>query len=150
MPGTYSQLLLHIVFSTKGRVPWIAADVSERLYPYIGGIIRAEKGVLYDIGGVEDHVHIYLQWRPDASVSGLMRTVKARSSKWMHDTFPALRGLTWQEGYSVFSVSKSQEPAVKKYIAGQAEHHQKEDFKSELLRMLRAHGIEFDVKYVFD
>jgi putative transposase len=150
MPGTYSQLLLHVVFSTAGRTPWITPEVAERLYPYIGGIVRAEKGVLYDIGGVEDHVHMYLRWRPDGSVSDLMRTVKSRSSKWVHDTFPALRKFAWQEGYSVFSVSKSQEEAVKKYIAAQAEHHKKEDFKSELLRILRAHGVEFDEKYVFD
>ncbi|MBM3997880.1 MAG: IS200/IS605 family transposase, partial [Planctomycetes bacterium] len=138
MPGAYSQLLLHIVFSTKHRTPWITAEVAERLYPYIGGIIRAEKGVLYDIGGVEDHVHLYLRWRPDGSVSDLMRTVKARSSKWVHDTFVNLAAFAWQEGYGVFTVSKSQEDAVKKYIAGQAEHHRKEDFKSEFLRILRA------------
>jgi REP element-mobilizing transposase RayT len=150
MPGTYSQLLLHIVFSTKGRSPWITAEVAERLYPYIGGIVRAEKGVLFAIGGVEDHVHLYLRWRPDGSVSDLMRTVKARSSKWVHDTFPDLAGFAWQEGYSVFSVSKSQEEAVKTYIAGQAEHHAREGFESELLRTLRAHGVEFDEKYLFD
>lgn len=150
MPGTYSQLLLHVVFSTKHRKPWITADVAERLYPYIGGIVRAEKGVLYDIGGIEDHVHIYLRWRPDGSVSDLMRTVKARSSKWVHDAYPNLSAFAWQEGYSVFSVSKSQEGAVKKYIAGQADHHKKEDFTSELLRLLRAHGVEFEEKYVLD
>ena len=150
MPGTYSQILMHVVFSTKGRAPWISADVGERLYPYMGGIVKAEKGVLYDIGGVEDHVHMYLRWRPDGAVSDLMRTVKARSSKWVHDTFSALREFGWQEGYSVFSVSKSQEEAVKHYIAGQAEHHRKEDFKSELLKLLRAHGIEFDERYVFE
>jgi putative transposase len=76
MPGTYSQLLLHIVTSTKGRSPWISSAVAERLYPYIGGIVRAEKGVLYEIGGVEDHVHMYLRWRPDGRVSDLMRTVR--------------------------------------------------------------------------
>jgi REP element-mobilizing transposase RayT len=150
MPGTYSQLLLHIVFSTKGRAPWITPEVAERLYSYIGGIIRAEKGVLYDIGGVEDHVHLYLRWRTDGSVSDLMRTVKARSSKWIHETFSALRDFAWQEGYSVFTVSKSQEPAVKRYIARQAQHHKKDNFKVELLKLLRAHGIEFDEKYVFD
>lgn len=150
MSGTYSQLLLHVVFSTKGRTSWIAADIAERLYPYMGGIVRAEKGVLYDIGGVEDHVHIYLRWRPDATISDLMRDVKARSTKWVHDTFPKLSSFAWQEGYSVFSVSKSQEGAVKAYIAGQHEHHKKEDFKSELLRILRAHGVEFEEKYVFD
>ena len=79
-----------------------------------------------------------------------MRTVKSRSSKWMHEAFPELSAFAWQEGYSVFSVSKSQEDALKKYIQGQAAHHQKEDFKSELLRILRAHGVEFDEKYVFD
>jgi len=150
MPGTYSQLLLHVVFSTKGRIPWITGELSERLYPYIGGIFRAEKGVLYDIGGVEDHIHMYLRWRPDANISDLMRTVKARSSKWIHEAYPNIAAFAWQEGYSVFSVSESQEGAVKAYIAGQAEHHKKEDFKSELLRILRAHGVEFDEKYVFD
>jgi hypothetical protein len=75
MPGTYSQLLLHIVFSTKYRTRWITADVAERLYPYLGGIVRAEKGILFDVGGVEDHVHLYLRWRTDAAISDLMRTV---------------------------------------------------------------------------
>ena len=150
MPGTYSQVLLHVVFSTKLRQPWITPQVAERLCPYLGGIIRTEKGTLYDLGGVEDHVHMYLRWRPDASVSDLLRTVKAGSSKWVHETFPNLAPFAWQEGYSVFSVSKSQEQAVKMYIAGQAEHHKKEDFKSEFLRILRLHGIEFDERYVFD
>jgi len=79
-----------------------------------------------------------------------MRIVKAKSSKWVHDTFSDLGEFAWQEGYAAFSVSKSQEDAVKKYIAGQHEHHHREDFKSELLRMLRMHGVEFDEKYVFE
>ena len=150
MPGTYSQILLHVAFSTKQREPMIAPDVAARLYPYIGGLVRAEKGMLYDIGGVADHVHLYLRWRTDESISNLMRTVKARSSLWVHETFPALEAFAWQEGYGVFSVSKSQERAVKTYIAGQAAHHAKEDFRSEFLRLLRAHDIEFDERYVFD
>ena len=150
MPGTYSQILLHVVFSTKFRKPHISKDVAERLYPYMGGIVRAEKGVLLDIGGIEDHVHLYLRWRTDESISNLLRTVKARSSMWVHQTFAELSAFAWQEGYSVFSVSKSQEPAVKTYIGRQEQHHHKEDFKSELLRLLRAHEIEFDERYVFD
>lgn len=150
MPGTYSQILLYIVFSTKERAPWINAEVAQRLYSYIGGIVRGEHGVLIEIGGVEDHVHLYLRWRPDMCVSDLMRVVKSRSNRWIHDEFPALRPFAWQEGYSVFSVSKSQEDAVKRYIVGQEEHHKKEDFKSELLRILRVHGVEFDQRYVFD
>jgi putative transposase len=150
MPGTYSQILLHAVFSTKHRRPWITPDIADRLYDYMGGIIRAERGVLYARGGIADHVHLYFRWIPDASISDLMRTLKSRSSLWVHETFPALGAFAWQEGYSVFSVSKSQEPAVKRYIAGQARHHKKEDFKSELLRLLRLHEIEFDERYVFE
>ena len=150
MPGTYSQILLHVVFSTKHRKPWITLEVASRLYSYMGGIIRSEKGVLYSIGGIEDHVHLYLRWRPDATVSDLMRTVKARSSKWVHENFSTLDAFAWQEGYSVFSVSKSQEIVVKTYIAEQAEHHKKQDFPTELLRLLRAHDIDFEEKYVFE
>jgi REP element-mobilizing transposase RayT len=150
MPGTYSQILLHAVFSTKNRQQWITEDVANRLYPFIGGIVRAEKGVLYDIGGIANHIHMYLRWRPDQSVSDLMRTVKALSSKWVHETFASHKSFAWQEGYSVFSVSKSQEPGVRAYIANQASHHRRQDFRRELLELLRRHGIEFDEKYVFD
>jgi hypothetical protein len=88
---------------------------------------------------------------PDAEpVEDVMRTVKARSSKWVHDTFPPPGGFAWQERSSVFAVSKSQERAVKKYIAGQHGRHKREDFKSELIRLLRAHGVEFDERHVFD
>ena len=104
----------------------------------------------FRIGGIEDHVHLYLRWRPDGAISDLMRAVKSRSSKWIHETFPALGSFAWQEGYAVFSVSKSQEEGVKKYIADQHEHHRKEDFQMELLRMLQKHEIEFDERYVFD
>jgi REP element-mobilizing transposase RayT len=79
-----------------------------------------------------------------------MRTVKARSSLWVHQTRPALETFAWQEGYSVFSVSKSREEAVRAYIANQAEHHRQESFKSELLALLRRHGVEFDERYVFE
>jgi putative transposase len=76
--------------------------------------------------------------------------VKSRSSKWVHETYPKLTDFSWQEGYSVFSVSKSQEDGVKAYIAKQAEHHSHEHFKAEHLRLLRAHIVAFDERYVFD
>lgn len=150
MPGTYSQLLFHIVFSTKNREPLIFPEVAERLYPFIGGIIRAEDGALLAIGGIEDHVHLYLRWRTDAALADLMRTIKSRATKWIHENFEDLSEFSWQEGYAAFSVSKSQEAAVKNYIARQAEHHGREDFKTELLRMLKLHEVEFDEKYVFE
>lgn len=150
MPGTYSQLLLHAVFSTKRRVPWISDALAHSLYPYIGGIIRGQKGSLLEIGGVADHLHLLFRWRTDESISNLMRDVKAKSSLWIHQNHADLTDFCWQEGYSVFSVSKSQEEAVRQYILGQKAHHAREDFKSELIRFLDAHGIEYDARYDFE
>jgi len=150
MPGTYTQLLVHVVFSTRGRTPWITTPVAEKLHPYLGGIIRAEGGNPLAIGGVEDHVHLYLRWKPDGSLSDLMRTVKSRSSKWLHDTFPGLKDFAWQEGYGAFSVSKSRESAVITYIQNQPQHHQREDFRSELRAFLRRHLVDFEEKYLFE
>jgi REP-associated tyrosine transposase len=150
MPGMYSQLLLHIVFSTKNRQPWIRRSIADRLYSYIGGIVRQEGGALYEIGGIEDHLHLLVRWRTDAAVSDLMRVVKTNSSRWIHSTFADLTEFAWQEGYAAFSVSKSQEAAVKKHLAMQEEHHRREGFRSEFLRLLQAHGVEFDDRYVFD
>ena len=150
MPRTYSQILFHIVFSTKCRRAFITPEIQPRLYAYIGGIVRAEKGTLQAIGGMPDHVHMLLRWRADEALTTLMRTVKARSSLWVHQTYPESVTFAWQEGYGAFSVSKSIEPDLKDYIARQAEHHRKNDFKDELLGLLTAHGVEFDARYVFD
>jgi len=150
MPGTYSQILFHVVFSAKGRAGFIKPEIQSRLYDYIGGIVRAEKGTLYAIGGMPDHVHLLLRWRTDAAIADLMRTAKARSSLWVHQTFESLPTFAWQEGYAVFSVSKSAEADVTLYIENQAAHHKERDFKEELLALLRAHGVDFDERYVFD
>ncbi len=150
MPGTYSQILLHIVFSTKSRAAFIKPVLRTRLYTYIGGIVRSEKGTLHAIGGMPDHIHLLLRWRTDATLADLMRTVKARSSHWIHKTFPAFARFAWQEGYAAFSVSKSTEPDVKAYIKNQPKHHEKHDFKHELLALLSAHEVSFDPRYVFE
>jgi REP element-mobilizing transposase RayT len=125
-------------------MPWIGSDLEEPLYDYIGGIIRSQNGVLYAVGGVEDHVHLYLRWRTDSTISDLMQKVKAQSSKWIHCQYPSLQEFAWQSGYSVFSVSKSKENSLKRYIAFQKRHHAKTDFQTELLRFLRMHEVEFE------
>ena len=150
MAGTYSQLLLHVVFSTKGRANWLKTPLVDRLYAYIGGIVRTEGDCLYEIGGMPDHVHLYLRWQPKGDVSSLVRTIKARSSKWVHDAFPTLTEFSWQPGYSVFSVSKSQEPVLIQYIRRQAAHHHRDSFADELRKLLQAHGIDFEEKHLVD
>ena len=150
MPGTYHCLKLHVVFSTKNRQPLLTADVRDRVHTYLAAIIRGERGVALQIGGVNDHVHVLLGWRTDQSIATLLRLLKSNSSRWIHERIPTLQGFAWQEGYSVFSVSQSRVEAVRRYILGQAEHHRTRSFQDELLQLLGAHRVEFDPKYVFD
>jgi putative transposase len=150
MPSTFCNIILHIIFSTKHRHPWIADDLKGRLYRYIGGIVRGEGGKLLEIGGMEDHVHLLLSWRTDESVAELLRNLKSHSSLWIHQTFPHLRIFAWQEGYAVFSVSHSQASKVRAYIQKQLQHHRQRSFQEEFEEFLTAHGIEYDRRFARD
>jgi putative transposase len=149
MPQSYTNLIYHIVFSTKNRQPLITASVKSRLYDYIGGTIRNQGGIALAINGIEDHVHVLAKLRPDKSVSAVLRDLKANSSGWLHDVFPELKDFSWQNGYAAFTVSASQVEKVKEYIANQEIHHQKNgSFRDEFIKLLSANQIEFDEKYL--
>jgi len=127
----------------------ITNEREERLYEYIGGIVRGLGGILLMINGVEDHVHVLAKLRPDRSVSDVLRDVKANSSGWMHDVFPDASDFSWQNGYGAFSVSPSQIDGVRKYIADQKTHHGKRSFEEEFVELLTVHEIEFDRRYLW-
>jgi len=148
MGSTLSNILLHIVFSTKLREPLIRAEVRDRLYDYIGGVLRGERSVLLEIGGIDDHVHLLIRWRTDAALSDLMRKLKGGSSLWMHETFPGTP-FGWQDGYSAFSVSQSGVQALRTYIQNQAQHHKTMTFQDELRALLRKNNLEFDERYLW-
>ena len=149
MPSAFTQNFYHIVFSTKHRATLITPDLETRLYPFVGGILRDLRCTLLAINGTADHVHLLVRYRADLSHSELLQQVKGRSSKWVNETFPQLGHFAWQEGYGGFTVSKSVVPEVEAYIARQREHHQRLDFKTEFLELLRRHGIEFEEHDVF-
>ncbi len=150
MARTYTQLLNHIVFSTKDRAPILTPDLRSRLFPYMGGILRNLDAVALSINGVADHVHILAALPATAAVSDIVGKLKANSSKWVHETFPEHAAFRWQLGYAAFSVSASQKEPVLKYIAGQEEHHRAVSFQDELLAFLKRHEIEYDERYVFE
>ena len=148
MSSSYTNLLYHIVFSTKDRQPLIAADYQERLYEYIGGTIRGLGGMALAINGMEDHVHVLARLRPDKALSDVLRDLKANASGWMHDVFPALHDFSWQRGYGAFTLSQSNLSAVQNYITRQKEHHQVKSFRDEFIEFLQASGLEFDERYL--
>src|SRR5262245_58339721 len=114
--ASFTNLLYHLVFSTKHREPLLYADMRPRLYEYLGGAIRDERGIALAIGGTADHVHIFTKLRQDKAVSDVVRGIQANSSGWIHRTFPELQHFAWLEGYGAFTLSQSQVDRVKEYL----------------------------------
>jgi len=150
MASTYTNLLYHIIFSTKERRPFINPKLCAELHPYIGGIIRDLKGEPIEIGGVEDHIHFLAKLPPTLALSDALREIKSNSSKWAGERPDLVRTFAWQSGYSAFTVSKSQAPTVRKYIRNQEQHHRRKSFKQELVSLLDKHEIEYDRRYLWD
>jgi REP element-mobilizing transposase RayT len=148
--STFTNLLFHVVYSTKYRTPTINENWQDELYAYIGGIIREEKGILLKIGGVADHCHRLAKFSPTIAVSDMLRLIKTNSSKWINDRSDVNKQFQWQPGYAAFSVSESQSSIVSRYIENQREHHRIKSFEEEFLEMLDRHGFEYDLRYVFE
>ena len=152
MGRTYTSLTYHLIFSTKYRRKLISPNFKDRLYEYIGGIIRQKNGVLLEIGGIEDHIHLLAGFPPTITVSDMLRFIKSNSSKWINELpEEEFNGtFAWQPGFGAFTVSYSQQPVISKYIQNQHVHNLKRTFKEEFLKILGAHQIEYDPRYVFE
>jgi putative transposase len=148
MATTFSNLLYHIVYSTKDRVPSIVGDLREPLYEYMGGIIRGERGILLEIGGVPDHVHLLAKFKTDVAVSMMVQKIKGKSSGWVNERSSDTGHFEWQAGYGIFSVSESLVDKVRRYIRNQEKHHKKVSFKDELISLLKKNGIPYDERYL--
>jgi len=150
MGHTFSDILIHVIFSTKDRQPIVLATFQQRLYEYLAGIARHEFGHALRIGGTENHLHGLIRLRTDVSIAEAMRKWKSLSTSWIHDTFPDGRGFAWQTGYGAFSVSGPRKASVVQYIDGQAEHHRKVTFEEEFVEFLRKYEIDYDPTHLWD
>lgn len=151
MPQSLARVVVHCVFSTKNRVPFLKdPDVRIRLQAYMAGILQ---GISCDpilINGTEDHVHVLCNLSRTATIADLIEETKKGSSKWMKEQGPSFRDFFWQGGYGAFSVSQSNVEAVRAYIAEQERHHHKTSFQDEFRALCRKHGVEIDERYVWD
>jgi REP element-mobilizing transposase RayT len=150
MANTFSSLYYHVVFSTKNRKYFIKPDLEEQVWSYLGGIARDIGAKPIKIGGIDDHIHALLMSQPRHSPSKLMQTVKGKSSKWMRSELPDLADFGWQDGYGVFSVSKSNVPDVVGYIENQRYRHSDISFEDEYRRILSLHDLDdVDERFIF-
>ncbi len=148
MANTFSQCFYHFVFSTKQRVNFIQPEIEDRVWAYIGGIAKNHDMSAVQVGGIEDHVHALVMAKPKWAPSEIVQLLKGESSKWVHQELPNLSKFGWQDGYAVFTVSKSIVPRVVDYIRDQRTHHSTKTFEEEYVELLELHGVEYDERYL--
>ena len=144
--ATYTQILYHIVFSTKNRINCLKSEKCDDLYRYIWGIIKNKNCYLYRINGAENHIHILTSLHPTISLSEFVKDIKVASTIWIKDnkTFQYFDG--WQNGYAAFTYSIKEKQNVINYIKNQQKHHKKKTFKEELKELLMEMGIKYEEK----
>ncbi len=150
MPQSLASVLIHLIFSTKHRVPLIRADVEPDLHPYLAGICRNLGSPSLDSGGAEDHVHILFSLSRTITISKFVEEVKKGSSIWMKTKGRELREFAWQGGYGAFSIGESGVSDLKRYLATQKEHHSRISFQDEFRLFLTKYKTEYDERYVWD
>jgi REP element-mobilizing transposase RayT len=151
MPQSLSKVLLHIVFSTKHRAPWLKDPaIRQELHKYMMGILQGLECWPLALDGVEDHVHCLCQLSRKIAVMDLIEELKTSSSKWIKTKGRDYRNFHWQAGYGVFSVSESKRPDVTRYIQNQEEHHRQNTYQDEFRALCARHQIEIDERYVWD
>jgi len=150
MGHTFSNLLVHVIFSTKERRPVIRPDFSQRLYEYMCGLAREEFGKAIKLGGTSNHIHGLVLLRTDVAMAQAMSRWKSLSTGWVHKIITGAADFAWQSGYGAFSVSQSNAEAVIGYLEHQAEHHAHKTFEEEFIEFLQRHHVEYDPNHIWD
>ena len=150
MPQSLHILSTHIVFSTKERRPWLTADIRPHVWAYLSRILQHLECHSITVGGVEDHIHVLCNLTKKHAPMKVLEVLKKDSSKFVKTLDLRVGDFHWQDGYGLFSVSASHFEAVRRYILTQEEHHHKETFQEEVLRLLLRYKVQYDERYLWD
>ena len=148
MPQSLARVLVHLVFSTKNREPWIPSEVRGELHAYLGGVLGTIGCPSIQVGGTEDHVHLLYSLSRTLSLANVTEKVKTSTSRWMKPR--AVATFSWQTGYGAFSVGEAELRSVVRYIERQEAHHARWSFQDEMRDFFRRHQLPYDERYVWD
>ena len=150
MPQSLTNIIIHVVFSTKDRIPFLRdAGLREEMHRMIGGISNAMDCQAIIVGGTEDHMHVLGHQARTVALADWVKELKRQSSAWAKRRSDTLREFAWQGGYGAFSVSQSVKRKAIQYVATQEEHHRKETFQDEYRRLLKLNEIDWNEEYVW-
>ncbi len=145
----YTQILYQIVYSTKYREHTLVKKGRDELFAYLTKLLQNKKCFVYQIGGVENHLHIVTALHATVSLAALVKDLKLASTHFIksNQLFPAFNG--WQDGYSAFTYSIDSKANLVNYVKNQEAHHRLRSFEKELIKLLNNHQIVYDEKYLF-
>ncbi len=146
--STYTQILYQIVFSTKNRERTLTKNNRDRVFKFMSGVLKSKKCHLYQIGGVEDHIHIITHLHPSMALSDLVKDLKLSSSLMIKRNYLFKNFDGWQDGFGAFTYDIKSKERLIRYVINQEEHHQKKDFLTEYKEILKEFEIEFEEKYL--
>lgn len=141
---------IHIIFSTKHRLPLIQPAIEKELHTYIAEICNNRDTKVVRIGGYTNHIHILCLLSKNIPLAKLMKELKTLSSIWMKSKGEGLENFYWQDGYGAFSVSQEDVATISNYIENQHEHHSTNTFEEEYRTYLQKYSVEYNEKYVWD
>jgi REP element-mobilizing transposase RayT len=150
MPNTFTQLYIQFVFAVKHRESLIKKEWKDELYKYIIGIVQNNKSKMLAINGVDDHIHIFIGYKPTIAIPDLIKDIKLASGSWINDNRLTSHRFNWQEGYGAFSYRLRDIDEICRYIQNQEEHHLKKTFKEEYIELLNDFAIAYEEKYLFE
>ena len=149
MPQSLARLLVHLIFSTKNRVPFLQSpELRSEVHAYLTATLQGQDCEPVQVGGVADHVHLLFGLSRTISLAELVKGLKTSSTKMMREKGHG--AFSWQTGYGAFSVSESNKRAVIEYIVNQETHHRKMTFQEEIRALLKKHSVRFDERYIWD
>ncbi len=150
MPQSLSLVIVHLIFSTKDREPWLTQEMRSRLHACMAEVARSKGCEAYRVGGMADHVHLALTLPRTMTQSDLVKELKTSSNHWLEGQDTRYSAFAWQRGYGIFSVGKSQLQTLVDYISNQEEHHRARTFQEEFRAMLKKYEVAYDEAYVWD
>jgi putative transposase len=150
MSQSLVQNYIHIVFSTKYRLPLIDDAIEKELYAYLGGMCHKMDSIPLKVGGYTDHIHILCKLSKKIALMKLLEEVKSHSSKWIKTKGDTYTDFYWQDGYGAFSVNPKGVDRVIRYITNQKQHHAKKSFQDEYRKILKEYQVEYDERWVWD
>jgi putative transposase len=147
----HQHLLYHVVFSTKNRKPYLQRkELRDEVFRYMAGTIEGLGSKSLIVGGYIDHAHLLLRIPAKESVSKFIGQLKSSTSLHINSTSQQIFKFGWQDGFGVFTVSKSDQDRVYHYIETQETHHAGSAFEDEYRLLLEAHEVEYDERFLFD